>query len=76
MKKLIFDTSAINALADDPERSVILPGVRSAYLVGVTETAISEIAANADETRRIRLLGIVERLLRFGMCVIPFQRHH
>ena len=72
-KKLILDTSGINALADDPERTVILPGVLSAYLVGVTETAVSEIAANSDEARRIRLLGIVERLLKFGMCVIPFH---
>jgi len=72
-KKVIFDTSGINALADDPERSIILHGVRSAYLVGITETAISEIAANSDETRRIQLLGIVERLLKFGMCVIPFH---
>ena len=68
-KKLILDTSGINALADDPECTVMLPGVRSAFLVGVTETAVSEIAANSDETRRIQLLGIVERLLKFGMCI-------
>lgn len=71
--KLILDTSGINALADDPECTVMLPGVRSAYLVGVTETAVSEIAANSDETRRIQLLGIVERLLKLGMCIIPFH---
>ena len=72
-KRLILDTSGINALADDPEWAVMLPGVRSAYLVGVTETAVSEIAANEDETRRIRLLAIVERLLKFGTCIIPFH---
>jgi hypothetical protein len=34
--KLIFDTSGINALADDPECLTVLAGLRSAYLVGVT----------------------------------------
>ena len=72
-KKLIFDTSGINALTDDPECEVMLRGVQSAYLIGITETALSEIAANADEARRIQLLGTVERLLKFGMCIIPFH---
>lgn len=73
MSKLILDTSAINALADDSEWTVLVQGVRSAYFVGVTETSISEIAASPDEARRIQLLGIVERLLKSGMCVLPFH---
>lgn len=74
MRKLILDTSSINALADDSEcMTVLLPGLRSAYHVGVTETVISEIAANPEDGRRIQLLGIVERLLKFGMCVNPFH---
>ena len=71
--KLIFDTSGINWLADDPDCVAILAGLRAAYLVGVTETVISEIAANSNEERRIKLLGVVERLLKFGMCINPFH---
>lgn len=72
-KKLIFDTSGINALADDPDYLPLIHGLRSIHLFGVTETAISEIAANSDKTRRIQLLGVLERLLKFGMCVIPYH---
>ena len=71
--KLIFDTSGINALADDPDYLKLLAGLRYAYLVGVTETVIAEIAANSEDSRRIQLLGIVERLLKCGMCVNPFH---
>lgn len=72
-KKLIFDTSGINALADDPDCVALIRGLRITHLFGVTESAISEIAANSDEARRIQLLGVLERLLKFGMCVIPFH---
>ena len=72
-KKLIFDTSGINALADDPDYVALIRGLQLTHLFGVTETAISEIAANSDETRRIQLLGVLERLLKFGMGVIPFH---
>lgn len=72
-KKLIFDTSGINALADDPDYVPLIRGLRLTHLFGVTETAISEIAANSDEVRRIQLLGVLERLLKFGMCVIPYH---
>jgi hypothetical protein len=71
--KLIFDTSGINALADDRESTVIVRGLPSAYLVGVTETVIAEVAANSNEARRLELLRIIERLLKFGMCVNPFH---
>ncbi len=71
--RLIFDTSAVNALADDPESGVVLAGLRCAHLVGVTESVIAEIAANSSEIRRIELLGIAERLLKFGMCLLPFH---
>lgn len=72
-RKIILDTSALNALADDAQSVAIMGGLRSAYLVGVTETAISEIVANSDERRRIQLLGLLARLLKFGMCIIPFH---
>lgn len=72
-KKLIFDTSGINALADDPDYGALIRGLRISHLVRVTETTVSEIAANSDEARRIQLLGGLERLLKFGMCIFPFH---
>jgi len=38
MKKLIFDTSAINKLAADSDRSAIVEGLCIAYHVGITAT--------------------------------------
>jgi hypothetical protein len=48
-------------------------GLPSGYLVGVTETVIAEVTANSNEARRVELLGIIERLLKFGMCINPFH---
>ncbi|MCU1326930.1 MAG: hypothetical protein JWN34_2300 [Bryobacterales bacterium] len=73
MKKLIFDTSAINALAKDPDCHAITCSLRVAYHIGITETVIAEVAAYADPDKRNLLLNVIERLLKFGMCVNPYQ---
>lgn len=73
LKKLIFDTSGLNALADDCEEEIIVRGLRSAYFVGITESAISEVAANSSPTRRRKLLALMGRLLKAGMCILPYN---
>lgn len=73
IRKLILDTSALNTLADDPDRDAIVRSLRSLYHVGITETLISEVAANSAKERRVTLLSLLERLLKFGECVNPFH---
>lgn len=73
MKKLIFDTSGINALAADPDRVAIVRGLPVAYHIGITETVLAEVTAYSDETKRDLLLDVMEYLLKFGMCVNPCQ---
>jgi hypothetical protein len=71
--KLIVDTSAVNALEKDPEKNTIIEGLRLAYHVGITETVLSEIAADPDEPRRKAHLDLLKRFLGFGKCVMPFH---
>src|SRR5438128_11886211 len=71
--KLIFDTSGINALAEDPDRKAIIEGLCIAYFVEITVTALSEVAATPDEEHRKELLDILKRLLACGQCVMPFN---
>lgn len=73
MKKLIIDTSGINALAADPDCDAIIRSLPVAYHVGITETVIAEVAAHPDDIERNLLLDVMERLLKFGKCVNPYQ---
>jgi hypothetical protein len=72
--KLIFDTSAINALADDADVRPITEGICVVYHVGITETVLSEIVADPDEARRNSRLDVLKRLLACGKCVMPFHQ--
>lgn len=72
-KKLIFDTSAVNALAADSEIDAIVRALGFSYHVGITETVLAEVVAHPDEGERRSLLKILDRLLHPGHCVMPFQ---
>jgi hypothetical protein len=48
-KKLVFDTSAINALAADADLDVIIRSLGLAYHVGITETVLAEVVAHSAE---------------------------
>ena len=72
-RKLIFDTSAINALAADSDLDAIIRSLGYSYHVGITETVLAEVIAHPEETERRRLLKILDRLLHPGHCTMPFQ---
>ena len=72
-RKLIFDTSAVNKLAAEVNCGAIIHALGLLYRILMTETAISEIAATRDETRRKALLDVVKRLLAHGDCIMPFN---
>jgi hypothetical protein len=72
-RKLIFDTSAINALANDPDSAAITASLGAAYRVGITETVISEVIADPDAARRTGRFDLMKRLLGAGNCLMPFN---
>lgn len=73
LRKLIFDTSAVNKLAADVDPDAIIKALALLYRIGITETAISEIIATEDELHRKALLDVVKRLLAHGTCIMPFN---
>jgi len=73
MKKLIFDTSVINALAADKDCDAMIEKLGGAYQMVITHTAVAEVTATPDDTKRNLILDFMERLLKFGICIYPFQ---
>jgi hypothetical protein len=72
-RPVIFDTSAINRLADDEDASALLAGLRAAFFIRITETNVSEIVATTSSARRARLLDVVQSLLPSAHCIQPYQ---
>jgi hypothetical protein len=71
--KIIFDTSAINALEADKDLVAITQSISVAYRIGLPETTLSEVIACPEEPKRKRLLEVCKRLLQSGHCIMPFQ---
>jgi hypothetical protein len=71
---LIFDTSAVNRLADDSESEALVAGLKSGYFVRFPFTVVSEIIATTSGERRKQLLRVARTLLlSAGDCIEP---HH
>lgn len=70
-----FDTSALNALADDSESSAVVAGLVSAFAIRLNATNVEEIGGTPDAFRRDALLDVCQRLLTAAEadCVWPFQ---
>ena len=73
LRKLIFDTSAVNALGLDPDIASMLKGLGLSYVIGITETVLAEIVATPDEEIRRGLLAVLDRLVHPGYCLMPYQ---
>ena len=73
-KRIIFDTSGLNKLADDEDLHLIEAGLKSGFLVGLTMASLEEIAATSRNARRQTLMDLChQRLLLAGMCLQPFN---
>jgi hypothetical protein len=72
-KRLIFDTSGLNALADDRESLILAKALGEGFLVRLSETNISEVGANPKTERREKLLALCRRLVHAGECIIPYH---
>lgn len=70
---LIFDTSALNALADDSDSASLTAGLKAGCVVCLTALNISEIFANTSADRRRKLLDLCKLFVAEGSCLAP---HH
>ncbi|MGH9439389.1 MAG: hypothetical protein ACRD22_16235, partial [Terriglobia bacterium] len=68
---LVFDTSAINWLADDTDRPVLEAAIKAGFWFRLNGDAFGELIATKDPARRKALLDLCKRLLSAGDCVLP-----
>jgi hypothetical protein len=68
---LIFDTSSINRLADDPDSDALIAALRSGFHTRFTFTSVLEIIATTSGECRRKLAGVCKRLLCSGDCIDP-----
>lgn len=68
---LIFDTSAVNRLADDCDRGRLEAGVRAGLWFRLAGDTLGEVVATPDTVRRKLLLNLCKRLLSAGDCLLP-----
>ena len=70
---IIFDTSGLNALADDPEARPIVTSLNMGFWVRLSERSICEIAATSDTMRRTQLLDLCRYLVHAGEVMLPLH---
>jgi len=71
--KVLFDTSGINFLNDDPSREIRLRTLRGCCYPRVSFTALDEVAGTPEAYRRRQLLETFLRLQNAGDCLLPFH---
>ena len=69
---IIFDTSALNKLANDGDVESLFAGIKAAYFVRITGTMIGELVATDSAERRQRLLAFERRLRSEGEIILAF----
>ncbi len=72
-KTVIFDTSAINRLANDADGRIIAKAIGAVHHLRITATSIAESAADPGTDHRRQLFEVFKLLLSNGQCTIPFQ---
>jgi len=72
-KRLIFDASGLNALADDAESKAIAISLGIGFRVRLSETSLSEVGATTKAERRAQLLALCRHLLHAGECIRPYN---
>lgn len=70
---VIFDTSALNGLADEPDATAIATRLGKLAYLRMTETNLAEIVATDDLCKRARLVEMCQRLIGAGECVGPYH---
>jgi hypothetical protein len=73
MSAIIFDTSGLNALADDTESALIIKSLSIGCSVRLTETNICEVVGTSDRERRMKLLDLCKHLVHAGAAIVPYN---
>lgn len=68
---LIFDTSAINRLADDDNREPLEAGIKAGFWFRLNGDTVGEVVATTNTARRKLLLNLCKRILSAGDCLLP-----
>ena len=68
---IIFDTSALNKLADEGDSAALTRRATRGFTARLTGTSVDEIAATPEADRRCKLLGLCRRLLSAASCIQP-----
>jgi len=68
---IVFDTSALNSLADESDSTALISGMTAGFVVALTGDNVDEIAATPAAGRRHELLSVCKRLLSSGFCLKP-----
>ncbi len=69
---IIFDTSALNALADEADSLTILKGIGTGFAIRLSETNLAEVVGTKKTERREQLLAACQQLVSSGQCIRPF----
>jgi len=73
MSSIIFDTSGLNALVDDPDSALIVKSLNVGFRVRLSETSICEVVGTSRPERRERLLDLCRHLVHAGEGMVPFH---
>ena len=73
MSSIIFDTSGLNALADDPESGLIVKSLNVGFQVRLSETSVCEVVGTSKRERRLQLLNLCTSLVGRGQAVVPYH---
>jgi hypothetical protein len=74
--RIIFDTSGLNALADDPDSALIVRSLGVGFRVLLSETSICEVVGTSKPERRALLLDLCTHLVHAGEGMFPFHEIH
>jgi hypothetical protein len=69
--RIIFDTSGLNALADDPDSALIVRSLGAGFRVLISETSICEVVGTSKPERRVLLLDLCTHLVHAGDRELP-----
>jgi hypothetical protein len=69
----MFDTSGLNALADDPESRLIVKSMNLGFHVRLSETSVCEVVGTSKPQRRLQLLNLCTSLVRTGEAIVPYH---
>jgi hypothetical protein len=70
---IIFDTSALNAIADETASPANLGKLSAQFNIRLTETNLAEVGSTSRAERREQVLALCRRLGQRGECIKPYN---